>query len=68
MVIDSMLTKFVDGNCLSGETQKRKRQNFKFIMNDEYIRKQQEILANVGLEDSGDDLCDPSSNESPSFN
>jgi hypothetical protein len=67
-MINTMLQKFVDGNCLSGDTQKRKRQNFKFLMNADYARKQQEILRNVGLEDSDDGLCDPSSNESPSFN
>ena len=45
----------MDGNCLSGDTQKKKRQNFKFLMNEDYARKQQEILRNVGLEDSEED-------------
>ena len=37
-------------------------------MNAEYAQRQQEILRNVGLEESDNELCDPSSNESPSFN
>ena len=67
-MVNQMLQKFVDGNCLSGGTQKRINKNFKFIMNAEYAQRQQEILRNVGLEESDNELCDPSSNESPSFN
>ena len=62
-----MLTKFVDGNCLSGETQKRKNKNFKIIMTAQYAADQEKLLANVGLEDSDDNLYDTSNNESPSI-
>lgn len=67
-MVNQMLQKFVDGNCLSGGGKKPINKNFKFIMNADYAKRQQEILRNVGLEGSDDELCDPSSNESPSFN